>query len=100
VVTAAAAWRAPASGRTGGGGPAGVATGGGRGVLGGGAAAKRLHSPALLESVRHAFVQGMDDAMLVSAAIAAIATVLALIFLPGRPTLAARTEAGAVQEVA
>src|SRR6202521_6033792 len=69
-------------------------------VFAGVAAAEKLHSPALLASVRHAFVQGMDDAMLVSAAIAAIATVLALIFLPGRSTPAARTEAAVVQEVA
>ena len=69
-------------------------------VFAGVAAAQKLHSPALLESVRHAFVQGMDVALLVSASIAAIATLLALIFLPGRATLAARTEAGAVQEVA
>jgi DHA2 family multidrug resistance protein-like MFS transporter len=69
-------------------------------VFAGVATAERLHSPALLASVRHAFVQGMDDAMLVSAAIAAIATLLALIFLPGPTRAVARTEALTAQEVA
>jgi hypothetical protein len=69
-------------------------------VFAGVAMAHRLHSPALLESVRHAFVQGMDVSLLVSAGIAAVATLLALIFLPGRARLAARAEAGAVQGVA
>jgi DHA2 family multidrug resistance protein-like MFS transporter len=69
-------------------------------VFAGIATAEKLHSPALLASVRHAFVQGMDVALLVSASIAAVATLLALIFLPGRTKVAARAEAGAVQEVA
>jgi fucose permease len=64
------------------------------------AAAEKLHSPALLESVRNAFVQGMDEAFVVSAAIAAVATLLALIFLPGRTKAVAHTEARTVQEVA
>jgi DHA2 family multidrug resistance protein-like MFS transporter len=64
------------------------------------AAAEKLHSPALLESVRNAFVQGMDEAFVVSAAIAAVATLLALIFLPGRTRAVAHTEARTVQEVA
>ena len=46
--------------------------------------AQRLHSPALLDSVRQAFVHGMDAALVVSAGIAAVATVLALAFMPGR----------------
>jgi len=50
--------------------------------------------------VRGAFVQGMDAALLVSAAIAALATLLAVIFLPGRTRVAAPEEAGVVQEVA
>lgn len=69
-------------------------------VFAGVASAEKLHSPALLATVRHAFVQGMDVALLVSASIAAVATLLALIFLPGRTKRAARTEAGAIQEVA
>ena len=43
-----------------------------------------VHSPALLLSVRQAFVHGMDLALLVSAAIAAVAMLLALAFMPGR----------------
>ena len=69
-------------------------------VFAGVAVAQQLHSPALLESVRHAFVQGMDAALLVSAVIAAVATLLALIFLPGRTRVAAGAEERAVQEVA
>ena len=69
-------------------------------VFAGVAMATRLHSPALLESVRHAFVQGMDTALLVSAGIAALAAILAAIFLPGRSAVAASTEKAAMQEVA
>jgi EmrB/QacA subfamily drug resistance transporter len=69
-------------------------------IFAGIATAQKLHSPALLASVRHAFVQGMDVALLVSASIAAVGTLLALIFLPGRTELVASTEAGAAQEVA
>ncbi len=46
--------------------------------------AQRLHSPALLDSVRQAFVHGMDVALVVSAGIAILAAVLALAFMPGR----------------
>jgi MFS transporter, DHA2 family, multidrug resistance protein len=46
--------------------------------------AETVHSPALLLSVRQAFVHGMDLALLVSAAIAAVAMLLALAFMPGR----------------
>ena len=69
-------------------------------VFAGVAVAQKLHSTALLESVRQSFVQGMDAALLVSACIAAIATLLALIFLPGPTRVSARAEAGAAQEVA
>jgi MFS transporter, DHA2 family, multidrug resistance protein len=48
------------------------------------AAGGRLHSPALVASVREAFVRGMDAALLASAGIAALAIVVALIFMPGR----------------
>ena len=52
-------------------------------VFAGDAVALKLHSPTLLESVRYAFVQGMDAALLLSAGIAAVAALLAFIFLPG-----------------
>ncbi len=69
-------------------------------VFAGVAVAHNLHSTALLETVRSAFVQGMDAALLASAAIAAIATLLALIFLPGRTNVTARVEERVAQEVA
>jgi len=71
-----------------------------RSVFAGVAVAARLHSPALLESVRHSFVQGMDAALVFSAGIAALAAVAALIFLPGRDEIAATAEQGAVEKVA
>jgi DHA2 family multidrug resistance protein-like MFS transporter len=65
------------------------------------AVAQKLHSPALLASVRESFVQGMDTALLVSAGIAAVATVLAVIFLPGKTRIAVQAESAKVsQEVA
>jgi MFS family permease len=68
-------------------------------VFAGDAVAIKLHSPTLLESVHHAFVQGMDAALLLSAGIAAVAALLALIFLPGRSGVAAR-EQRAIEKVA
>src|SRR5260370_1291237 len=67
--------------------PASVADGARRSLFAGVAVAAQPHSPTLLESVRHAFVQGMDAALLVFAATAAIALVLALVFPagPARP---------------
>jgi MFS transporter, DHA2 family, multidrug resistance protein len=53
-------------------------------VFGGLAVAHRLGSPSLLDSVRTAFVQGMDTALIVSAGIAVVGLVLALVFLPWR----------------
>jgi MFS transporter, DHA2 family, multidrug resistance protein len=53
-------------------------------VFAGAKVAESLHSPALLVSVRQAFVHGMDLALLTSAAIAAVAMLLALAFMPGR----------------
>jgi MFS transporter, DHA2 family, multidrug resistance protein len=53
-------------------------------VFGGIAVAQQLGSAPLLESVRLAFAQGMDVALLVSAGIAAAGIVLALAFFPGR----------------
>jgi EmrB/QacA subfamily drug resistance transporter len=51
-------------------------------VFGGVAVANEVHSISLLASVRHAFVHGMDTALLVSAAIALSGTVLTALFLP------------------
>ena len=64
------------------------------------AVAEKLHSPALLESVRRAFVMGMDAALVVSAVIASIAVVLALIFLPGPAPAAEVADSRSLQEVA
>jgi EmrB/QacA subfamily drug resistance transporter len=64
-----------------------------RSVFDGIAVAQRLHSPALLDEVRTAFVAGMDNGLLVSAAIALAGAVLALAFLPGRVAAAPRVEA-------
>jgi DHA2 family multidrug resistance protein-like MFS transporter len=55
-------------------------------IFGGLAVAHQLGSAPLLASVRAAFVDGMDAALLVSVAIAAAGFVLALAFLPGRAT--------------
>jgi DHA2 family multidrug resistance protein-like MFS transporter len=51
-------------------------------VFGGVAVAQQLGSSALLHSVRTAFVDGMDGALLVSAGIAVVGLVLTLLFLP------------------
>jgi EmrB/QacA subfamily drug resistance transporter len=51
--------------------------------------ARRIGSPALLESVRSAFVHGIGLMLWVSAGLAVVAVVLALLFLPWRATAAA-----------
>lgn len=48
------------------------------------AVAQKVGSPALLRSVRESFVHGMDVALVVSAGIAFLGMVLALVFLPRR----------------
>jgi EmrB/QacA subfamily drug resistance transporter len=53
-------------------------------LFGGLAVALRLGSAPLLESVRTAFVHGMDVSLIVAAGIAAAGFVLTLAFLPGR----------------
>jgi Na+/melibiose symporter-like transporter len=58
-------------------------------VFAGVAAARQLGSAALLDSVRAAFVDGMDVMLWVCAAIAVAGVVLALRFLPGRAAAAA-----------
>jgi hypothetical protein len=60
-------------------------------VFGGLAMAGQLRSAALAESVRSAFVQGMDVALLVSAGITLVGLLLALASMPGR---SAAIEAG------
>jgi predicted MFS family arabinose efflux permease len=57
-------------------------------IFAGVAVARQLHSHALLASVRHAFVHGMDAALLVSAGMAVLGILLALAFLPGRKATA------------
>jgi len=57
-------------------------------VFGGVAVAHQLRSVSLLESVRAAFVHGMDVSLMVSAGIAAAGVVLTLAFLPGRAKMA------------
>lgn len=52
-------------------------------VFGGLAVAQQVRSAALLESVRAAFVAGMDAALWGSTAIAVVAGLLAAVFLPG-----------------
>ena len=69
-------------------------------VFAGVAVADQLHSTALLESVRHAFVRGMDVALLYSAVIAAVAMVAALVLLPGRDPVAVTAEGAVVERVA
>jgi len=72
-------------------------------VFGGLEVARQVGSPALLDSVRNAFVAGMDDASRVAAAIAFVAMVGALALLPGRspataadsPVAPAETDKGA-----
>jgi Na+/melibiose symporter-like transporter len=53
-------------------------------VFGGMAVAGQIGSPALLESVRTAFVAGMDDASRVAAVVAVVAAGVALVVLPRR----------------
>src|SRR6266576_4331562 len=51
--------------------------------------ARRIGSPVLLESVRSAFVHGIGLMLWVSAGLAVVAVILALLFLPWRATAAA-----------
>jgi MFS transporter, DHA2 family, multidrug resistance protein len=54
-------------------------------VAAGAAVAHQLHSASLLAMVEVAFIHGMDVLLACSGGIAAVAAVLALVFLPGRP---------------
>ena len=80
--------------------PAAAAEAARHSVFAGVTVAQTLHSAPLLDSVRHSFVEGMDAALLFSAAIAAVAMVAALVFLPGRERPAAAAEPLAVEKVA
>jgi EmrB/QacA subfamily drug resistance transporter len=64
--------------------PAAAAAAAKSSVVAGVAVANQLGSAALLDSVRHAFVQGMDTMLWVCGGIALASAVLALIFLPRR----------------
>ncbi len=64
-------------------------------LFGGLAVAQQLGSAPLLESVRTAFVHGMDVSLVVAAGIAAAGFVLTLAFLPGR----AASKAGGAEPV-
>ena len=65
------------------------------GVVAGVAVAHALHSAALLDSVRGAFVQGLDAMLWVCGGIALASAILALIFLPRRADGAPGTAADA-----
>ena len=58
-------------------------------IFGAAAVGSQIGSPSLLAGARAAFVRGMDHALIVSAGIAVIGLVLAVIFLPARPTATA-----------
>ena len=59
-------------------------------VFGGLAVAHQLGSPALVTSVRAAFVAGMDGALLVSGGIAVVGILLTLAFLPWKTRASAQ----------
>jgi Na+/melibiose symporter-like transporter len=62
--------------------PAAAATAARQSIFGAVAVAHQIHSPALRTSSQHAFVGGMDLALLVSGAIALLGVVLTVAFLP------------------
>jgi DHA2 family multidrug resistance protein-like MFS transporter len=64
--------------------PAAVANAAKSSVVAGVAVAHKLGSAALLDSVRHAFVTGMDTMLWVCGGIALVSAILAVIFLPRR----------------
>ena len=64
--------------------PAAAAAAAKSSVVAGVAVAHELGSAALLDSVRHAFVQGMDTMLWVCGGIALASAILALLFLPRR----------------
>ena len=68
-------------------------------VFAGVAVAQKLHTAALLDSVRESFVRAMDAALFASAGVAALAIVVALVFMPGRAHVTA-VEGATVERVA
>jgi MFS transporter, DHA2 family, multidrug resistance protein len=64
--------------------PAAAAAAAKSSVVAGVAVAHELGSPALLDSVRNAFVQGMDTMLWICGGIALASAILALLFLPRR----------------
>jgi len=62
--------------------PAAAATAARQSIFGAVAVAQQIHSPALLDSARHAFIRGMDLALGVSGAVAMLGFMLTLAFLP------------------
>ncbi|MFL6072392.1 MAG: MFS transporter [Mycobacteriales bacterium] len=66
--------------------PAPAADAARRSVLSGTAVARKLHSPALLHSVRSAFIHGMDVMLVACGLIAVAGMVLALLFVPRGPS--------------
>ena len=64
--------------------PAAAATAVKSSVVAGVAVANKLGSAALLDAVRHAFVQGMDTMLWICGGIALVSAILALLFLPRR----------------
>ena len=75
--------------------PAAAATAAKSSVVAGVSVAHHLGSAALLDSVRHAFVQGMDTMLWVCGGIALASAILALIFLPRRAEGTPEAAAGA-----
>jgi predicted MFS family arabinose efflux permease len=63
-------------------------------LFGGLAVAARLHSTALLNMVRDAFVKGMDVSLIVGGCMAIAGLLLALVFLPSKTTPKAKSPAG------
>jgi hypothetical protein len=74
--------------------PAAAASAARSSVFAGIAVAHRLGSPTLLESVRAAFVHGIDSMLWLSAGLAVLGVILAAMFLPWRATAADDTPAG------
>jgi len=62
-------------------------------VFAGVAVAATTHSAGLLANVRESFVRGMDSALVASAAVAGLAMLVALLFMPGRDAARAPAEA-------
>jgi DHA2 family multidrug resistance protein-like MFS transporter len=69
-----------------------------RGLGGGVTVAARLRDPALLDSVRAAFVHGMDIVLITGAGILVITAAVTLALLPRRAAEVARAEAGGESE--